>query len=979
MKKPRDTARRPRLTTDRRAIGLLLFVLDLTAIFLVLFLVKPLGSGPTPLPPSAYSASSDAARVRGTDELPVGPATHLLEPLAGKKSKMTLLFHRPLDLRIVFEAGPAPGGSPVLVELMLNGRKQSSFSLPANSIETTDIELVRGDRLTVGRTDGEARTSPPAALRIRLAGRSSHRTAYTAAALVGAFLLLVLQGRGRPTLSVLALVTFGIATAAETLNFGPLGWLGILSWGTFCFAYFLMLDFVCAGLVRNRLLSAVATVLFSLLVLVVPVFYFGYHRGFGSPVDTDILNAVFQTNLAEAVEFVAFQFGVPSMAMVVTAALATLVLSVLEIGRFRPLPPTLLAALCALLLLALSAFQVFALPMAQHVVSNYRTYASEIAAFERALAARQDAGFELRADKPSTGERYVLVIGESQTRESMGLYGYVRPTTPRLSELAGRGELLVQRNAYSSHTHTMETLSLALTAANQISDEGFFAAPSILDIARGAGFSTCWISNQAMYGPWDNMVSVLAVQADTVHKLNTSIGATTATAEYDEAVIPHLVDFLLASGDDNRLVIVHLMGNHGNYCDRYPENFSEYRGELPRKVFGALSGQFDGRVNCYDNSILYNDYVVDEIIGVLKEAGGTGAMMYFADHADDVLAGKRHASSEFTYGMTEIPVMFWLSEGYREDYPERARRLGDHMNLLFSNDLVYDTLIGLMGVSTEAYSATWDLSSEEYLLEPSEATTLSGKRRYVAAENRGYNQRVNLGAIADAGLGLRVIPHRVDTIGKLSQVCRDGAVGAEIDVHLDPDSGTFLVGHDADSMTGGTLDELLSLPCAGRLQKIWLDVKNLSTTDGPLVAEALLALDRTHSLRGRAIVETSNPAADLGLLREAGFHTSYYLPTNPMLTALKDGDTAAMAELADRIADRVSDGRFDAVSFDAGAYPFVSSYLVPRLDPAVAFHTWDLPTKLWRPHLLNELRRRDVFADPRVATILLPYDSPFSY
>ncbi len=979
MKNEHNSARRSKLSTDRRAIGLLLFVVDLAAVFLVLFLVKPLGSGPTPLPPSAYSATSDAARVRGTVERPVAPATHLLEPITGKKSNISFLFHRPLELSVSAETGPTPTDQPVKIQLRMNGQRYKALFLRGDSIEPVDISVVRGDRLVVVRVSPESGAQPMRAVRIHLANQNSHGTAYGLAATVGAFLMLVLQRRGRPTLAVLALTTFGIATAAETLNFGPLSWVGLMSWGAFVFSYFLLLDFLCSGLVRNRFFSAVITVGFSLLVLVVPVLYFGYFLGFKNPVDTDILYAIFQSNWAEALEFVTFQFGLPSVALVTAAALLVLVSTVLEIGRFRPLSPTLLGALCCLLLVVQSAAAVRKLPMTEHVLSNHRNYTSEIAAFEQTLAARATVGQQNRAVKESGGERYVLVIGESQTRECMGLYGYVRPTNPRLADLEESGQLLVQRNSYSSHTHTMETLSLALTAANQVSEESFFASPSILDIARSAGFSTRWISNQAMYGPWDNMVSVLAVQADAVDKLNTSIGSTTATAEFDEAVIPYLEDFLSGPGEDNRLAIVHLMGNHGNYCDRYPKEFARFRGAIPSSVFGAISGKYDGRLNCYDNSMLYNDHVIREIIGVLEEAGGTAALMYFADHADDVLHGKRHTSSRFSYGMTDIPVMFWLSEGYRKDYPERALLLGQHMGLLFSNDLVYDTMIGIMGIVTEAYGAQWDLSTDQYVLDPSEAMTLTGRLRYASPENRGYNQRVNLQTIAHMGLGLRILPHRVNTIGKLSQACRDGATGIELDVHFDRESGAFLLGHDAETMTGGTLDELLSFPCAGRLQKIWLDVKNLSATDAPLATEGLIALDRTHSLRARTIVETSNPAVDLARLSEAGFHTSYYLPTDSMLTALEEGDSAGLVELADRIASRIADGHFNGLSFDARAYSFVSQYLARRIDPTIAFHTWDLPTKLWQPNLLGELRQREFFADPRIATILLPYDSVFSY
>jgi hypothetical protein len=249
----------------------------------------------------------------------------------------------------------------------------------------------------------------------------------------------------------------------------------------------------------------------------------------------------------------------------------------------------------------------------------------------------------------------------------------------------------------------------------------------------------------------------------------------------------------------------------------------------------------------------------------------------------------------------------------------------------------------------------------------------------VVAQNTAYQQRKNLQLLVESGLAMRVIPHRVNTLAKLSQVITDGAHGAEVDVRADVAAGSISVGHDAEKLTDGTLDEFLSAPAADTLRKLWLDVKAVTPDNAAFFQEQILDLDRRHALRDRTIIETSKPAAGLAALRAAGFHTSYYLPTGDMLTAIERGDAEASAKLADAIARSTADGDFAAVSFDARAYPFVAKYLAPRLDPAVAFHAWDLTAKLWQPGLLEELRQRDVFNDPRVVTILLPYDSVFSY
>lgn len=59
----------------------------------------------------------------------------------------------------------------------------------------------------------------------------------------------------------------------------------------------------------------------------------------------------------------------------------------------------------------------------------------------------------------------VLVIGESTTRQHMSLYGYTRPTTPKLEAL--RGQLTVFNEVFASRPYTIEALQQILTFADQ--------------------------------------------------------------------------------------------------------------------------------------------------------------------------------------------------------------------------------------------------------------------------------------------------------------------------------------------------------------------------------------------------------------------------------------------------------------------------------------------------------------------------------
>lgn len=68
---------------------------------------------------------------------------------------------------------------------------------------------------------------------------------------------------------------------------------------------------------------------------------------------------------------------------------------------------------------------------------------------------------------PDRGGVYVVVIGESETRDHMQVYGYPKETTPWLMSFAKEKGTIVFSHAYSNHTHTVPVLTYALSEKNQ--------------------------------------------------------------------------------------------------------------------------------------------------------------------------------------------------------------------------------------------------------------------------------------------------------------------------------------------------------------------------------------------------------------------------------------------------------------------------------------------------------------------------------
>ena len=625
--------------------------------------------------------------------------------------------------------------------------------------------------------------------------------------------------------------------------------------------------------------------------------------------------------------------------------------------------------------------------MKRHVIFNYTyssftTYLNEIQTFEQlknkkkiqtVAATHQDAG---------KNEIHVVVIGESLNKNHMQIYGYPRATTPQLQSLLDSHKIIKFNNTFANHTHTTSTLSMALTEANQNNQRDYFDSVSIMDVANAAGFQTYWLSNQNMHGHWDNIVSLIATQAQEVHSINKNAGETVRTSQFDGALLPFF-DEILAKEGRKKVIFVHLMGNHNTYCQRYPKKFATFYGKLPHADFGTKlnkdkKGKFLENINCYDDSIVYNDFIVTQLISRLDQSNGIRSLLYFSDHADDVFKHVGHNSGLFTFDMTQIPMLFYGSDEYQHYYAKTYQTLQCHRNAFFSNDRIFDTLIGIMGIGIDPdiYSPEFDLGHEKYAMHAEDMKTLHGKVSYTAKNNKFYWQNRNAAELIDTQQDTKFFPHRINSTGKLKEAWALGFRAFEVDVIFD--NGTLRTGHNPHEATmGHRLEDFLASIPAGLIKKIWLDIKNINDTNH---AQILAELERLHTildLKNKVIIESSWTHQDFAVFQQHGWHTSYYLPTQKILDLKQRNDETALAALASEIGKQVQSQAIQAVSFDVKNYDFVKQHLEKHLNAAVVYHTWYGPA-LNDPAFFDRQATEPVFQDKRIKTFLSSFASEFN-
>ena len=735
----------------------------------------------------------------------------------------------------------------------------------------------------------------------------------------------------------------------------------------------------------HRFIKGALSTAFIVFALAPLLFYVGHYLVFAKPVINDTVHALWQSDLAETLEFLESNI---SLWWILVAVL--LVISATAILSFKRRPLRRYPAIVFVVFLLLPTLVVFANqgslnPMFLSFERGTNEYFQELEEYKEWRQRRSNSS-SLPVASTSEGRRTtVLILGESANKNHMSIYGYPRQTTPNVDELFDNGELIRFSRGYSSHTHTGNTVAHALTQADQYTPSNWATAPSLIEVAKSVDVETIWISNQQTFGAWDNQVSVLAQDADLVVSKNKRIGKAKDAYKFDESLLP-VLEKTLERDSEQKFIVLHLQGSHASYCRRFPKLYSPFaRSKIEKHDFGGVAWRPDtGLINCYDNSIFYTDHVIQKVIDLLDQRKEPASLIYIADHSEDIFGGRAHNSAAFTYNMTEIPLVFWANSRWQQSYSQLWSNLSENSSKVFTNDHMFETLIGLLGIRSQDVDESNDLSSSGFN-SVNGPLTLLGKKKLDASENWRYWQDDNALDIRAKDQCSKILPHRTNTVGKIKSALNSGFCGLEIDVLVTKDENEdfiFSVGHGPKLLTGQSLEELLDVVKKKPISKLWLDIKNLNPKNINAAFIKLNELNAQYALKSRVIIETSYHGLESRLFSDAGYELAYYLPTGKVLEVISESSVGdpQRKELARELMRRINTMQPKAISFDLRLYPFVKSYLELGLPDDVNYHTWFPDNlKLYTPKLLQELGRKNYYNDSRVETILVHYHSPYHY
>jgi KDO II ethanolaminephosphotransferase len=290
----------------------------------------------------------------------------------------------------------------------------------------------------------------------------------------------------------------------------------------------------------------------------------------------------------------------------------------------------------------------------------------------------------------------VFIIGETTRWDHMGILGYERDTTPKLSQeknlVAFRGE--------SCDTSTKLSLRCMFVREHGTSDnpQRTLKEQNIFAVLKELGFSSELFAMQSEVWFYNNT----DVDNYSFREMIASEKRNDGKSVDDMLLVDEMKESLARHPNGKHLVILHTKGSHYLYSQRYPRSFARYQPECMGVDEFCSKERL---INAYDNSVLYTDTFIDSVIDQVRDK--KAIVFYAADHGESIGENSHLHGTPREMAPPEqfrVPMIVWASDKYLEDPQHKSafeqlqtqQRVGQphrHVEL-------FDSILGCLGYTS---------------------------------------------------------------------------------------------------------------------------------------------------------------------------------------------------------------------------------------------------------------------------------------
>ncbi len=287
----------------------------------------------------------------------------------------------------------------------------------------------------------------------------------------------------------------------------------------------------------------------------------------------------------------------------------------------------------------------------------------------------------------------VLVIGESARFDRFQINGYIRDNSPNLAAIKNIRSF--KSTSCDSITYTSVPCMLKRAGVAHPRENTFLSVFSKL------GFRTSWLASQSMLKYLNSLESkiiydevdfVLLPGGSLLYPMNT----------LDQDLLPYL-DKMLAEKEAKKMIVLHTSGSHWDYEARYTDDFAKYRptcsGLIHKRDPSYCTRQEIN--NMYDNTILYTDHILSEIITMLKNKNAI--VFYTSDHGESLGENEvyGHGGNNIPEQIT-VPFFIWTSDSFNNNNPQIQQKISANDRREIDYRYLFHSILDCAGIKSMA-------------------------------------------------------------------------------------------------------------------------------------------------------------------------------------------------------------------------------------------------------------------------------------
>jgi lipid A ethanolaminephosphotransferase len=342
--------------------------------------------------------------------------------------------------------------------------------------------------------------------------------------------------------------------------------------------------------------------------------------------------------------------------------------------------------------------------------SSYKYVKNSVPTYQHSLVS---IGADAKRASPNTQNKkmvFVIVVGETARAANFSLAGYARQTNTLLeARLKHDTNTVFYSQFFSCGTSTAISVPCMFSSKGRETfdvDEAKYTE-NLLDIFNRTGLDVLWIDNNSGCKGVCDRITYTELRNRTDDPSCDIYGC-------NDSVLVSDLEQKLQSIEKDTVIVLHQKGSHGPaYFERVPKDKQVFQ---PICHSNQLQECTESEIiNSYDNTIVYTDFILEQIIKTLEKHSDSidTGMFYASDHGESL--GERNL---YLHGMPysiapdeqiHIPALLWLSQGFTKHYSVNTQCLRNNSNNNYSHDNIFYSLLGLLDIQTTLYTSNEDM------------------------------------------------------------------------------------------------------------------------------------------------------------------------------------------------------------------------------------------------------------------------------